>query len=107
MLNQFEDMTLKKTMKEIVPTIKAKDYDSYKNLAHALKGASGYIGASRLHYVCYYIQEHHLKKRHQKMLEYYPSIVEAAIEFKVYSRKLLAEKDGKCSIVSQLFPRYR
>ena len=29
------------------------------------------------------------------MLEYYPSLVEAAIEFKVHSRKLLAEKDGK------------
>ena len=29
------------------------------------------------------------------MLEYYPSIVEAAIEFRVYSRKIMAEKDGK------------
>ena len=95
MLNQFEDMTLTKTMKDIVPTIKSQNFDEYKNLAHALKGASGYIGASRLHYVCYYIQEHHLKKRHQKMLEYYPSLVEAAIEFRVYSRKIIAEKDGK------------
>jgi hypothetical protein len=29
------------------------------------------------------------------MLEYYPSLVEAAIEFRVYSRKIIAEKDGK------------
>jgi hypothetical protein len=29
-----------------------------------------------------------------KMLEYYPTLVEAAIEFKLYSKKLIAENNG-------------
>ena len=28
------------------------------------------------------------------MLDYYPSLVEAAIEFKLYSRKIIAENKG-------------
>ena len=67
-----------------------------KNLAHSLKGASGYVGASRLHYVCYFIQEHFVFNRFDKMLEYYPSLVEAAIEFKVYSRQIIAKYKSKC-----------
>lgn len=66
-----------------------------KDLAHSLKGASGYIGASRLHYVCYFIQEHFVFERNEKMLEYYPSLVEAAIEFKKYSRKIIAQFKGQ------------
>ena len=66
-----------------------------KTLAHSLKGATAYIGASRLHYVCYYIQEHYVYERYEKMIDYYPSLVEAAIEFKVQSRKIMAENKGK------------
>ena len=58
--------------------------------AHSLKGACGYVGASRLHYSCYYIQEAHHLKQFDKMVEKYPRLVETAIEFKRYSRKILA-----------------
>lgn len=44
-------------MKRIKDAIKAKDYEQMNHGAHALKGASGYVGASRIHYACYYIQE--------------------------------------------------
>ena len=66
-----------------------------KDQAHSLKGASGYIGASRLHYVCYFIQEHFVYNRFDKMIEYYPSLVEAAIEFKLYSRKIIHKFKGE------------
>jgi len=68
-----------------------------KDLAHSLKGASGYIGASRLHYACYFIQKHFVNGQKEKMLEYYPTLVEAAIEFKVYSRILMARYKSKNS----------
>lgn len=32
------------------------------------------------------------------MLDYYPSLVEAAIEFKLYSRKIIAENKGTAYI---------
>ena len=59
-------------------------------LAHKIKGGSGYIGAGRLYYACYFIQEHYVYKKHSLMLEYYPTLVEAAIEFRLESRKLIA-----------------
>lgn len=36
-------------------------------------------------------------ERYQQMMEYYPTLVEAAVEFRVYSRKLLAENNSKIS----------
>ena len=42
-------------MEKIVPAVDQQDFDNYKIHAHSLKGASGYVGASRLHYVCYFI----------------------------------------------------
>ena len=62
-----------------------------KEGAHSLKGSSGYIGASHIHYACYFIQEHFIFERFPQMMEYYPTLLEAAVEFRIYSRKLLAE----------------
>ena len=61
-----------------------------KEQAHSLKGASGYIGAGRIHYACYFIQEAHQINNHRKMLEKYQTLVEAVIEFKLESRRLIA-----------------
>ena len=72
-----------------------KDYRKMKSKAHSLKGASGYIGASCLHYSCYHIQDHFMNQNYDKMLDYYPLLIESAIEFKIESRKLLAEHNGQ------------
>jgi len=55
MLANLENMTLNPTMRDIVPAYDGRKLKEMKDLAHSLKGASGYIGASRLHYVCYFI----------------------------------------------------
>ena len=101
MLGNLENMTLNPTMKNIIVPYEEKNFQQMKDLAHSLKGASGYIGASRLHYVCYFIQEHFVFQRFEKMLEYYPSLVEAAIEFKVHSRKIIAKFKGKFKFLSK------
>ena len=59
-------------MIKIKSAVETLNYDDYKEHAHSLKGASGYIGASRIHYACYYIQDHHYTNKKEKMLEYYP-----------------------------------
>ena len=66
-----------------------------KNAAHSLKGASGYVGAGRVHYACYYIQKAYNSKNYEKMESYYPLIVEACIEYKRYSRKFIAQESGE------------
>ena len=55
MLGQLEAMSVIPTLTDIVQHFENKNYKEMKGLAHSLKGASGYIGASRLYYVCYYI----------------------------------------------------
>ena len=82
-------------MKDIIPAYENQDHKAMKDLAHSLKGASAYIGASRLHYACYYIQEHFVYNRKDKMIEYYPTLVEAAVEFKIHWRQLVAKYEGK------------
>ena len=86
MLGSLEPMTLVPTLKNIVAAYEENDYKQMKELAHGLKGASGYIGASRLHYACYFIQAHYERKKFERQLEYYATLVECAIEFKMYSR---------------------
>ena len=88
-------MTLTKTMKDIIPAYEEKNHKVFKECAHQLKGASAYIAASRLHYVCYYIQEFFLKKKYFRQETFYPNLVEAAIEFKIYSRNLIAKHNKK------------
>ena len=55
MLEKLEDMVLTKTVKDIINSIDNRDFEQIKLKAHQLKGASSYIGAGRLYYVCYYI----------------------------------------------------
>ena len=62
-----------------------------KKATRVLKGASGYIGAGKIHYACFYICEAHNRSDFEEMLEYYPYLVEAVIEFKRYSSKFLAD----------------
>ena len=60
--------------------------------------------------MCLYIQNYFATEEFDKMMEYYPSLVEACIEFKIESRRVIAlsreedytiEKDHeKCDISS-------
>ena len=68
-----------------------KDFDEFKKQAHSLKGASSYIGAGFIYYNCYFIQELIINKRYDEVWQYYPCLVEAAIDYSVYHRKLLAD----------------
>ena len=95
MLSKFEDMTFLNLMELIAEDVDNGDMEKYMLDAHQLKSPAGYIGASHLHYACYFIQEHHAYKRYKDMMEYYPTLVEAAVEFRIYSRILLARNQGK------------
>ena len=60
-----------------------------------MKGPAGYIGASRLHYACYYLQKAHIENEIEAMVEFYPLIVECAIELRYQVRKLIWKYDGR------------
>ena len=56
MLEQLEDKSMNKVMRELPKTVDEKDWFNMKFQAHSLKGASAYAGAGRIHFACYYIQ---------------------------------------------------
>ena len=49
------------------------------------------IGAGRVHYACYYVQEAYAENDYSEMLKCYPLLVESVIELKRYMRRFLAE----------------
>ena len=67
------------------------NYKEMMKRAHNIKGSSGYIGAGSIHFACYFIQEHFANEKIDLMCKYYPTLVEAAIEFKIHSRKIIAD----------------
>lgn len=109
MLEKLEQMALHPNLKELAAQVEKGDYLQMKNKAHMLKGASGYVAAGPVHYCCYQIQDNYNQSNYDKMLAYYPSLVEAALDFKVYSRKIIAEHKGKpqsvliSSVISVIF----
>ena len=83
-------MTLNQCMSQVAEGVNLQDNAKIKMGVHMLKGATGYVGAGRLHYICYHIQHAFHKNDFQKMRDYYPLLVEKCIEFKRFSRKYLA-----------------
>ena len=90
MLSKFEPMSLISGLEDMAKAVNDKDWAQVKGKAHSLKGASGYIGAGGVHYACYHIQELFLREDYDEMIQYYPSLVEESIKFRIYSRKLIA-----------------
>ena len=95
MLGKLEVLSLNPVLEALAQAVEEKDYPKMKSKAHSLKGASGYIGASCLHYSCYHIQDQFINGKYEKMLDYYPLLIESAIDFKIESRKILAEHNSK------------
>ena len=56
---------------------------------------SGVIRAGFLYYATCYISDAYKQKSFKQMIEYYPFLVEAAIQFKRFSRKFLAKYKSK------------
>ena len=55
MLGRLEELSLEPALLSIAETVDDRDFAKMKSKAHSLKGASGYIGATNLHYSCYHI----------------------------------------------------
>jgi len=49
--------------------------------------------------MCYFIEYHFNERNFEMVLEYYPCIVEAVIEFKIYSRKMFAVYKSKFKLI--------
>jgi HPt (histidine-containing phosphotransfer) domain-containing protein len=57
MLEKFEGLSLSLEMKRIAEAIDENDFLKMNQAAHKLTSASGYVGASIMHYVCVRMQK--------------------------------------------------
>jgi HPt (histidine-containing phosphotransfer) domain-containing protein len=93
MLIKYEAASkLDDNMAELGKGLEEVNTDRMKGAAHKIKGSSGYVGASRLHYATFCIHEcsELNSDDYEGMIHYYQSVVEAVIEFKIYSRYFLS-----------------
>ncbi len=98
-LSRFEEMSLFQETNELVRYVNEKNYHEIKESVHKLKSTAGYVGASHIHYACYYMQDHFLKDEIESMMEYYPTLLEACVTFRVYSRKIIAMMNNQEYII--------
>ena len=68
-----------------------ENYTVVKDEIHKMKGSSSYCGGARITEDCYWMQVHSEDGEYEKMMEYYPKLIEHVLEFRVYHRKLIAE----------------
>ena len=86
MIPEYESRSLLPYLDKLTAALNERDWDAIKFHAHTLKGPAGYIGASRLHYACYYICKAHSEGDVEQMIEYYPLVIETAIEVRHHVR---------------------
>ena len=72
-----------------------ENYEQVSKASEKLKSASEVVGAGRLHYACYYIVLAFNLHDPEGIVQRYPLLIEAAVEFKKYSRRFMAEYKGK------------
>ena len=83
-------------MSNITTLIDKEDWAGVDMNAHILKTSSGTVGAGKLHYACFYMQDAYAQNDFQAMLnQCYPLLVEAAIEIKRYAGKFTSEWQGQ------------
>jgi hypothetical protein len=95
MLEKLEHLSLIPNLRDIAAAVEAQDFLAFKNKVHMLKGASGYVAAGPVHYCCFFIQDNYNKENFEGMMAYYPTLIEAAIDLRIYSKKLIAEFKGE------------
>ena len=67
---------------------------NYKDLweaIHSIKGSCAYAGGGRVTEICYHMQLAFHENWFEDMIPFYPKLIEAALEFRVYSKKKLCE----------------
>ena len=82
-------------MKEIADGMHDANYYKIQQEANILQSTSAAVSAGRLHYACYAIHLAYTQNKLNDMIELFILLVEATIEFKRHSRKVIASLKSK------------
>ena len=75
--------------------MESRNWHGMYDVARRLHKLSGIVGAGRVYYACYYMMVEYSKHSREGMITCYALLVETAIEAKRYTRRYLAENNGK------------
>ena len=95
LLEKFEEGSLSEALGKLTDAYDAQDTTLFRQGAHKLSSAAGYVGASLVQRCCKEIQKAHDNSEFSKMFDYYPLIIEASVEFQEVSRSIISEHKGK------------
>ena len=82
MLYRLEKLTMRSCLSTIKDAITEKNWSNLQSSARLLKDSGGYVGACKIHYACYYIEREYHRGDFDSMLQYYPLLVEACMEYR-------------------------
>lgn len=100
LMEQYEQISLLSDLQGWAKAVEEKDYHEVKERIHSIKGASAYAGASRVTDHCYWMQYYYMEGENQKMMDLYPKLIESVVEYRVFHRKVLAERKGQTYIIN-------
>lgn len=88
-LCRFRNQNMLPVINQVSAAMDAFNWNKFRELAHSLKGSSGYVGAGQIQYDCFYIQDFHYKGQIDQMRERYSRLMENVISFIIYSKQYL------------------
>ena len=88
-LCRFRNQELLPLIKQLSIAFEKENWNKFREIAHSLKGSSGYVGAGRIQYDCFHIQDFHYKNQIQQMKSIYNRIIENVVHFIVYTKNYL------------------
>ena len=95
LISKLEKVTILPCLMSLKESYETENHINFKEQAHKLKGASGYVAVGRVFYACFQVQDSFNEGDYVRMYSYYPRIIELVCEFLVECHKLLNEKKCK------------
>ena len=95
LLSRLNTISINPNLKVLAKGMNTRNFTQIKNIICTINNEYVVVGASRLHYACYHMQCAYNNQQYAKMIGIYPKIVEAIIEFKRVSGKLISDFKSK------------
>ena len=90
MVKTFEQVFLNDCLARLREGIELGDKEKIKTSCRKLKEQSACIFAGRIFYACCLMEQALVKEDHEKLMYTYPLVVEACVEFRIYSKEFIA-----------------
>lgn len=88
-LCRFRNQEILPLIKQLSIAFEKENWNKFREIAHSLKGSSGYVGAGRIQYDCFHIQDFHYKNEIAQMKLIYNRMIENVIDFINFTKKYL------------------